>query len=161
MSEDIKDSKLWAAYEKYVEWLSLPRFYCKYTQAQLEEKGYKPELIELLLLGTKKAFCEHFDIPDGVTCHWDKEPELQEKVKKNWKQWCKHLTPGVMAKFYEKTMEEADAGRVKLWLQTIEDEGKDENTVNVQLGIENIRKAMKEDEIKQDEQKEKDNGESI
>jgi hypothetical protein len=50
-----------------------------------------------------------------------------------------------MGRFAEKLFEEADPARMKIWLSTIEDEGKEDNTVNVNLGFANILRSMKED----------------
>lgn len=142
---EIKDPKMWAAFEKYCEWRSLPRFYHDLSDDNLQEKGLSPDLVELCRIRFKKDFAEKFAVPVSTLADWDKHPDLANKIKKNWKAWCKSLTPGVMGKFHEKLMAEADAGRMKIWLQSIEEEGKEEPTVNVNLGLENIIKSMKED----------------
>lgn len=146
---ETKDSKSWAAFEKYCEWLSLPRYFSKLTPEQLEEKGFNTDLIELLSIKYKKDFSVKFSISLEMLNDWDKHPELKARIKKNWKSWCKKLTPGVMGKFYEKLMEEADPGRMKIWMEHVEEENKDEGSVNINLGLDNILKSMKEDgEIK-------------
>jgi hypothetical protein len=144
-SNEIRDPKTWAAYDSYCEWLSLPRHYATVPREKLVGFGLPEHLIELASISTKKQFGDKFLIEPGMLLSWDKLPDLQEKVKKNWKQWAKHLTPGVMGKFHEKLMEEADPARMKIWLQTIEDEGKEDSTINLSIGIDNIRKSMQED----------------
>lgn len=146
--EEIKDPKLWLAFEKYCEWSALPRHFAKLTLPELEERGFSGELIELLGIKDKASFCEKFNVTRSTLASWDKHPKFHEKIKASWKSWGKKLTPGVLGRFYEKLMMEGDPGRMKIWMQTIEEEGKDENAVNVNIGIENIRKSMQEDEGK-------------
>jgi len=142
---EIKDPKIWLAFSKYCEWLSLPRHYSGLTSEQLEEKGFPIELVELLQLKYKKDFSSHFQVGPEILKEWDKHPELRGRVKQNWKSWCKCLTPGVMGKFYEKLMEDADPGRMKIWMEHVEEEDKSDNTVNLNIGFENILKSMRED----------------
>jgi hypothetical protein len=142
---DIKDPKLFAAFDKFAEWLSLPRHFSKYTEEQLQEKGVTSDLVELLKLRYKKDFAEHFCVDPKMLVEWEKHPDMQAKIKSNWKSWTKKLTPGVMGKFYDKLMVEADPGRMNIWMKVVEEEGKDEGKVNVNIGIDNILKSMQED----------------
>ena len=156
---DIKDSKTWVAFDKYCEWKSLPRHMSGMMLTDLEEKGFPDEMIELLQLKYKKDFCEKFCININMLKEWDKHPEFEARIKKNWKKWTRHLTPGIMGKFYEKLMVEADPGRFKLWMEHVEEEGKQENPVNVNIGYENILKAMAQDGELKEKIEEKNNGE--
>jgi hypothetical protein len=142
MSE-IKDPKLWAAFERYCEWLSLPRHFHRMTPEQLST--LPSDISDLISIRFKKDFCEKFSVDMHMLSDWDKHPDLKNMVKQNWKKWCKSLTPTVMESFYRKTVEEGDAGRVKLWMSLIEDEGNDQGQVNVNIGIENILKSMRAD----------------
>lgn len=142
---EMSDSKTWAAFDAYCEWLSLPRHYANFNAEQLEEKGFPSHLIDLLSIKTKKEFREKFCIGDEMLRDWDKHPELQKRIKANWKKWCKHLTPGVMSKFYEMLMKEGDAARIKVWMEHVEEESKPDNSVNLNIGFENILKSMKQD----------------
>lgn len=139
---DIKDPKMWAAFEKYVEWLSLPRHFSRFTKEQMEEKGFTQDLIELLSLRYKKDFAAHFAVTPETLTDWDKHPDLNAMLKKNWKSWCKKLTPGVMGKFYEKLMIEGDPGRMKIWMEHVEEENKEEKPVTVNIGLQNMLKAL-------------------
>ena len=142
---EINDPKLFAAFDKFGEWLSLPRHFSKFTIEQLEEKGFSPDLIELVQLRYRKDFGEKFCITKDMLHDWERCPEMQSRIKQNWKAWAKRLTPGVLGKFYEKLMVEGDAGRMNIWMKSVEEEGKDDGKVNVNIGIDNILKSMKAD----------------
>ena len=139
---DIKDPKMWAAFEKYVEWLSLPRHFSKFSKEEMEEKGFNQDLIELLSIRYKKDFAEHFAVTTETLQDWDKHPDLNAMLKKNWKSWTKKLTPGVMGKFYEKLMTEADPARMKIWMEHVEEENKEDKPVTINLGLQNMLKAL-------------------
>jgi len=144
--EEVKDPKLFAAFEKFAQWLSLPRHFSKFTTEQLEEKGFNPDIIELIQIRFRKDFAEKFFVSVPMLHEWEKCPEMQSRIKQNWKAWAKRLTPGVMGKFYEKLMIEGDASRMSLWMKSIEDEGKeDQKSININVGLENIIRSMKED----------------
>ena len=143
--EEIKDTKLFAAFEKFVEWSSLPRHFSKLPEEKLLEMGLSTELVELLRLSKKKDFSAHFCVTMEMLRDWEKHPDFTNRIKSNWKKWTKHLTPGIMGRFAEKLMIEADASRMNIWLKVVEDEGKDEGRVNLNIGIDNIIKSMKQD----------------
>lgn len=143
--EEIKDTKLFAAFEKFIEWSSLPRHFSKLPEAKLNEMGLSSELVEMLKITTKKDFASTYCVTTEMLRDWEKHPDFTNRIKMNWKKWTKHLTPGIMGKFAEKLMQEADPARMNIWLKVVEDEGKDEGRVNLNIGIDNIIKSMKED----------------
>jgi hypothetical protein len=140
---EIRDPKLWAAFETYCEWLSLPRHFHRMTPEQMASL---PETIqELMAIKFKKDFCAKFAVNMQMLSDWEKHPDLKNKVKDGWKRWTKSLTPNVMESFYRKTVEEGDAGRVRLWHELVEEMGKEGPSVNVNIGLENILKSMRDD----------------
>ena len=141
---EIKDPKMFAAFERYCEWKSLPRYFANYTSEQLLGKGLSEDLVELARIRFKKDFAEKFSVETDMLTSWDKHPDLEKKVKDNWKKWGKKLTPNLIGKFAEKLFAEGDAARMKLWFEKIEGEVEDTG-VNVNIGFENILKAMRED----------------
>jgi hypothetical protein len=103
-------------------------------------------LIELCKIKNVRDFAEVYKYPYNEIRFWHSHPDFEKKMKGCWKGWLKKYTPGVMAKFHEKLLEEGDAQRMKVWLQAVEgEECVDEKNVNVSIGLEAIMKSMKED----------------
>jgi hypothetical protein len=144
--KEIKDPKVWAAFDSYCVWKSLPKHYSLVSKDELSGKGLPDDIIDLALIKTKKEFAKKFCLSTQMMSGWDSHPDLNKKVKASWKQWCKMYTPNVLAKFYEKLMEEGDAARMKIWMQTIEEEKSEEDgSKNINIGIEAVLRNMKED----------------
>ena len=158
---EIKDPKLWDAFEKYCLWRSIPKHFCLKSEQELEELGLSSDVIDLAKIRYKKDFAEKFLIDVSKLYDWDKHPELLNNIKKNWKSWGKSLTPNIVGKFYEKALVEADAGRFKAWMEHVEEENKEENTVNVNVAIEKILQNMVADGDIKTEQQENANGSDL
>jgi len=140
--KEIKDSKMWRLFDLYTIWSSLPKYYSTFTDEKLKGYNLDSEIIELIKMPTKKEFCEKFKVSLSTLKRWDNTQELQDRLKENYKEWAKKLTPNVIGKLYEKIMEEGDASRIKLWKEFIVGQNA---ALDVNTGLDRILENIKEE----------------
>jgi hypothetical protein len=122
-------------FQTYVLWKSLPSILRGQPLAALQGLGISDELVqELLMIKNQTEFAEKFKIRNGTLTEWNKKIDENNLLADTRKFWAKKLTSNVLIALYRKAIQEADAGRVRLWYEIVEGLG--------QQGLVNIDKAI-------------------
>lgn len=125
-------------FETYAKWFSLSPVLRLLSEDQLNKLGIdSPEELELLKIKNQREFARKFKIGEDVLSEWKQREDFWQLVDKLKKQWGKSKTPSVLVGFFKKAVSEADAARVKLWLEYFEDwKTKSEIDINQETKIE-------------------------
>ncbi len=115
--EDIKKTK---EFKMFFIWQSMPSVYFGKTPAYLREIGIHDESAhELLSIKTQKEFAKKFNVREATLSEW-KGKIKESGLSDDSKTFFKGLTKNILGAFYHKTLEHADAQRVRLWLEEFE-----------------------------------------
>lgn len=105
-------------FEIFASWIAMSPLLRLLTDKELEKIGVDdPAEIKLLRIKTQKDFAKRFKIGADTLSEWKQRDEFWDLVNSFELSWGRQKTPSVLAGFYRKTVKDADAGRVKLWLQ--------------------------------------------
>ena len=111
-------------FEAYAIWSSIPLALRRLKPQQLEGLGIDTgdELLSKLInIKTKTQFAKEFNIDRGNLPDWEKREDFQKRVEElNMKNNVLKYKKDIDFKFTRKTIQEADAARVKLWKQLYE-----------------------------------------
>ena len=112
------------AFEAYAIWSSIPLALRRLKPQQLEGLGIDTDdelLSKLINIRTKTQFAKEFNIDRGNLSDWEKREDFQKRVEElNMKNNVLRYKKDIDFKFTRKTIQEADAARVKLWKQLYE-----------------------------------------
>lgn len=126
-------------YRLFLMWKSLPVDFTRGGREHLLSTGIDDE--ELLILAdikTQKEFAAKFDLNETTLVKWKKAPVPVEYRELDWRYWAKKLTPRVIGYLFEGIKAEKDAGRIKLWLQSV-DGFVEESRVNSDVSTETLK----------------------
>jgi len=122
-------------FQTYVLWKSLPSILRGQSLVALQGLGIGDELVvELLSIKNQTEFSKKFKIRNGTLTEWNKKIEENNLLEDTRRFWAKKLTSNVLIALYKKAVQEADAGRVRLWYEIVEGLS--------QQGLVNIDKAI-------------------
>jgi hypothetical protein len=127
-------------------WLSMPFAVHTQSASASEKLGYdvKDELLDKLLsCRTRMDFAEEFNVNRRTLHEWEKDQNIQAYVEAfNKYSNVTRFKKDVDFAFTRKTIENADAGRVKLWKQLYE--GYTEKTIHDIPALEELGRELKE-----------------
>lgn len=130
----------------FAKWLAMSPIFRFLPEENLVRLGLDEEELELLKIKSQTEFSQKFDIGQDRLSDWKKLDELWDLVDIFKKEWGRKKTPSVLAGFYKKTISEADAARVKLWLEYFENfKSSSEVDLNTNLPIQIIVSKKEED----------------
>ena len=110
----------------YALWLSVPIALRDADMEKLTKLDYMngagmQDFLNVLKCKTKKEFCKTFSVSTVLVNKWDRAPWLKELVDQlSIENNVMRFKKDVDFNFTQKTMEEADPARVKLWKQVYE-----------------------------------------
>lgn len=126
-------------YRLYLMWKSLPIDFIKGGREHLLSAGIDDEeLLALADIKTQKEFAKEFGLNETTLVVWKKAPIPVEYRELDWRYWAKKLTPRVIGYLFEGIKAEKDAGRIKLWLQSV-DGFVEESRVNSDVSTETLK----------------------
>jgi len=115
-----RGNKMQHTREAFKAWLLMPRTFLGADERILGMLGIRePDVIELYGIRTQTEFAARFGIAEPTLSHWKREMQRNDDFR-DFRTQMQQLTKNVMGALYRKTLEEADAARVKLWLQVVE-----------------------------------------
>lgn len=115
IKSDLKRPK---EFELFANWMAMSPLLRLLSNEELKKIGVNdPEEMRLLEIKTQKDFAEKFDLGEDTLVDWKQRDDFWELVDNFELKWGRQKTPSVLAGFYRKAISEADAPRVKLWLQ--------------------------------------------
>lgn len=124
--------------DMFAKWLALSPILRLLSKETLEKMGIDdPEELELIKIKTRQELAKKLGVHRSTLYEWQNTEELWAKVNKYKKEWGKKKTPSVLLGFYRKAISEADAARVRLWLEFFEDwKSKSEISLNENIKVE-------------------------
>lgn len=103
-------------------WLSMPDQFKGAPDRIVSLLGLTdPIALELLKLPTMQAFADEFGVMRTTLSRWRGEVERDKDFALDVKKQLRTVTRNVLGALYRKALEEADAARIKIWLQYVED----------------------------------------
>ena len=127
-----KANEYWA----FVLWKSLPAQLKKLPPAKITEMGFDMQVLQLLRIKTNDEFAQNFDISRDTLTDWQRLPRFGDDIRNTIdKTVLRTYKSAIDHNFTMKTLEEADASRVKLWKQLYEgwtEKGEIEHTGRVE-----------------------------
>ena len=108
-------------YRLFLIWKNLPSFLLGMDEEKMRSYGFNEEMMELLKIKNHIQFAEKYNLHINTLTNWAHAPIPKEFKDIDWKIWAKKGTKNVIGALYRKVLIEADASRVKLWLQVVED----------------------------------------
>ena len=106
--------------EAFKSWLLLPKTFLGAPENVLRVLGITdPESVELCSIRSQVEFASKFGVVEPTLSHWKREMQRGNDFN-DFRISMQSLTKNVMGALYRKAIEEGDAPRVKLWLQTVE-----------------------------------------
>ena len=112
-----------AKFDEYLYWRKLPAILKGkedeyYAQAGIDDAN----MVRLLKIKTQEQFRAEYRIGSKETItRWNRKIEEEGLlVAGGVPEWLKKLTPNVMARFYQHTMRDGDAARMRTWLEYVE-----------------------------------------
>jgi hypothetical protein len=113
----LKANEYWA----FVMWKSLPASLRKLDSIKLGELGFDVEILDLLKLKNHSEFCKQFGVCMDSLTDWQRLPRFSGDVMTVINNTIVHTYKSAIDhNFTMKTLQEADASRVKLWKQLYE-----------------------------------------
>lgn len=115
-----RGNKLVRTREVFRTWLLIPRTYLGVSEQVLRALGIvDSEAIELHSIKSQGEFATKFGVAEPTLSRWKQEMEKGGDFE-DFRMEMQRLTKNVMGALYRKTISDADAARVKLWLQVVE-----------------------------------------
>ena len=111
------DGKKPKEFRLFFIWRTLPAVFFGKSDKELKKLGIvDPIVVDLLKIRTQKEFAKQFKVREATLTEW------KDKIKENGLEedtftFFKSLTKNVYAAFYNATIDNADAARVRLWLE--------------------------------------------
>ena len=113
----LKANEYWA----FVMWKSLPASLRKLDSNKLGELGFDVEILDLLKLKNHSEFCKQFGVCMDTLTDWSRLPRFTSDVMTVINNTIVHTYKSAIDhNFTMKTLQEANASRVKLWKQLYE-----------------------------------------
>ena len=101
----------------FVAWLSLPPLLKGRSKDYLTKMGITDECaVRLFEIKNMTAFAKKYDIEPGTLTDWKRKAE-ESGLLDTSKNFYRELTNNVFCSFYLETLKNADAARVRLWLE--------------------------------------------
>lgn len=107
-------------FETYAMWKSLPAILRKKTEAELEDMGFDPLVVDLLKIKNQIEFAKEFKVNPATLTEWNEKVYLSKEFNSGRVAWAKRLTSGLLLALHEKALKEGDAPRIKLYYQIVE-----------------------------------------
>lgn len=105
-------------YRLYLIWKSLPK---AFTKESFEALSVTDEVIlELAGISTQGQLAKYLGIRSMTITEWNKQPIPHEYRELDWRYWARQVTPTIVAKYVEETVENADAPRFTAWMKYVE-----------------------------------------
>ena len=108
-----------AIYEIFRAWYLIPDALKGIPMEMIDRAGGTRFDPELLAIKNTQEFCDKYKINRGTAWQWAKKVEAEPDSIALVKRWSTTYLSNIMHAFYLRTLKEADAPRVKLWLQFI------------------------------------------
>lgn len=116
-----RGNKMERTREAFKAWLLLPRTFLGASEQVLRALGIiEPDAVELCGIRSQSEFASKFGIAEPTLSRWKRDLERDGSDLKDFGFQMQRLTKNVLGALYRKAMADADAPRVKLWLQVVE-----------------------------------------
>lgn len=123
--------------EVYALWMSIPTTLKRLPKEQIRQMGFEVDdevFNQLLEIHTKTDFSKIFKVSAKQLTRWDDCEEVKENIRKfNLMGNVLRFKKDIDFHFTQKTIKEADAGRVKLWKELYEGWEKGDNVEHKQI----------------------------